>query len=663
MIRMSAESPEKRSSEKGSNDVVPDVRSLTEAVLARGGQSAAERLAGVDLRGGAVHPDLAELAHLIIELEARNYLDDSCLSDGRVSRIDRGESTTITVLCALVKWRILTTVGKSDQAISVLHQCTGLLQHVDRHMSMAVNWSLGMCYQNIGMMVEALASYKVAYEIAVELELPIDRANLQSEMAGLYLEHGDPIKALAGYVGAYEILVRTGDTRGADVLLVNVATATQRLGRQQEAIDIYQEIIGRGLLADDEGRSISILLNKALAHRTLEQFDAAEDVYNDLLRKISNKLPSRRLCRVLTGSAAVKIHQGNHDEALNLLNSARRHYISIGAIAEAHDVDGMISEVLWDCGERMKSVDILQHAFDQMKDSSFTRVTLSVGRSLHERLNQLAKYQEAYRVLLDCNELKDAVYNNEKERAQELSRVRSALTSEREALKMREEERRRILHSVLPPFIADRLLAGETRIAERLPAVGILFADIVGFTEFAASLQPDAVLHELEALFQSIDQIVERHECQRVKTIGDSYMASSGILSSDTVDHAVRLARCALEIVDLKNASAGQFSLRVGLHVGPVVAGVMQGMLIAYDLWGDAVNVAARLETTSSPGRIHISESMAEALLQSSASSEFSVTLRGDTVLKGKGVVQTYWLESAGSGGQYSSRQPLVPEG
>jgi class 3 adenylate cyclase len=190
-------------------------------------------------------------------------------------------------------------------------------------------------------------------------------------------------------------------------------------------------------------------------------------------------------------------------------------------------------------------------------------------------------------------------------------------------------------------------MGGETRIAERLPSVCILFADIVGFTEYAANLQPDVVLERLEVLFQQIDRIVERHGCKRVKTIGDSYMASSGSTAEETDEHAVRMARAALEIVDIARSSSTQFSLRIGVHIGPVVAGVMQGMLLAYDMWGDTVNVAARLETSSSPGRIHISKPMADALLQSAAASEFSIVLRGDTELKGRGVVQTFWLGAA----------------
>ncbi len=624
-----------------------DILPLTEAVLAKGGQKFADHLAAQYLQNGYSHQQLVEVARLIIELEATDFTDDSWLTKDRFARIDDAASPVISVLYALIRARTYKRVGKSDLAISALNQCADLLQEVDRHLAMGVAWMLGICYQDVGMMNEALSSYTTAHKIAVELARLVDQANLWSDMAGLYLEYGDPVKALAGYVDAHEILVRAGDARGADVLLINVATATQRLGRHQEAIDIYQEILDRGHLADDDGRTMAVLLNKAIAHRTLDEFDAAGSIYDSLLNLVSDQLPSRRKARILVGSAIVQIHLGNHGEALELLSSARDIYKSIGATSEAYDVDGSISETLWNMGNRSEAIDRLRQAFAEMKKSSFTRVTLSLGKSLHEQLTQVGEYQEAYHVLLDCSEFKESVYSKETERAQELTRIQTALSSEREAFRLREEERRRILHNVLPQHIADRLLSGEKRIAERLPTVGIMFADIVGFTEFAANLQPDVVLLGLEALFQTIDRIVENHRCQRVKTIGDAYMASSGTTTDELEDHAVRLARCALEIINIEHAPESEFKLRIGLHLGPVVAGVMQGLILAYDMWGDTVNVAARLEASSHPGRIHISKQMADALQQSSAADEFAITLRGDTALKGLGMVQTYWLTSA----------------
>jgi adenylate cyclase len=214
-----------------------------------------------------------------------------------------------------------------------------------------------------------------------------------------------------------------------------------------------------------------------------------------------------------------------------------------------------------------------------------------------------------------------------------LSRVLAELEQER-------AKSQRLLLNVLPQRIIDRLAAGETMIADRHEAVSVLFSDFVGFTAISARLAPARLIEEMNQLFSGFDAICERTGVEKIKTVGDAYLVIGGL--GGEADHAAAIAETALAMVERVEASAGlgaDWRIRIGLHGGPVVAGVIGTSKFAYDVWGDTVNVAARLETTSEPNRIHVSGTLAAQL-----EDRYGVTPRGSVELKGKGLVETCYL-------------------
>jgi class 3 adenylate cyclase/putative methionine-R-sulfoxide reductase with GAF domain len=187
-------------------------------------------------------------------------------------------------------------------------------------------------------------------------------------------------------------------------------------------------------------------------------------------------------------------------------------------------------------------------------------------------------------------------------------------TRELERAHQRSEE---LLLNVLPASIADRLKGGESRIAERFQDVSVLFADVVGFTHLSAHTPPEAMVAWLERIFVAFDDLSAEASCETIKTIGDAYMVVSGV--PDPVDdHAAILAGLGLRFIDATRELAHQMGtplqIRIGLHSGPVVAGILGRRRFAYDLWGDTVNVASRLESHGEPGRIHVHRSLVERL-------------------------------------------------
>lgn len=204
---------------------------------------------------------------------------------------------------------------------------------------------------------------------------------------------------------------------------------------------------------------------------------------------------------------------------------------------------------------------------------------------------------------------------------------------------------RRLLLNVLPEPIANRLEGGEQVIADSHASVTVLFADICGFTDYASRVTPEQLVERLDAIFRRFDARCAAHGLEKIKTIGDAYMVAGG-LPEALPDHAERVARFALEMLDAieaVNAETGEsFAVRIGVHSGPVVAGVIGQRKFAYDLWGDAVNVASRMESHGEPGRVQVSASVAELLR-----GRFALEDRGTVPVKGKGPMQTYWLGPA----------------
>ncbi len=210
------------------------------------------------------------------------------------------------------------------------------------------------------------------------------------------------------------------------------------------------------------------------------------------------------------------------------------------------------------------------------------------------------------------------------------------------ALQIMTQENELLLLNILPSPIADRLKGGEEPIADEFTQASVLFADIVKFTELTYRLGARKTVGILNELFDRFDNLTEKFGVEKVKTIGDSYMAVSGV-PVPSEEHASRLADFALEINkqldEFNKANQMEIKIRIGMNCGPVVAGVIGHKKFIYDLWGDIVNIASRMESTAPEGKIQITETMAMLLRDS-----FDVQERDMIEIKGKGLMKTFLL-------------------
>jgi class 3 adenylate cyclase len=211
------------------------------------------------------------------------------------------------------------------------------------------------------------------------------------------------------------------------------------------------------------------------------------------------------------------------------------------------------------------------------------------------------------------------------------------------ALIMEQERSDKLLLNILPEPIAYRLKHGETNISDGYESASVLFADLVGFTPFSERLSPDELVNILNEVFSRFDRLVEKHTLEKIKTIGDGYMVVAGV-PIPREDHAQAIASLALEMLrdyDQYCKQAMEYiPLRIGINSGPLVAGVIGVQKFAYDLWGDTVTTASRMETHGLPGKIQVSERTYHLLADS-----YELEPRGEIDVRGKGPMSTWFLE------------------
>ncbi|WP_299122984.1 adenylate/guanylate cyclase domain-containing protein [uncultured Winogradskyella sp.] len=217
----------------------------------------------------------------------------------------------------------------------------------------------------------------------------------------------------------------------------------------------------------------------------------------------------------------------------------------------------------------------------------------------------------------------------------------------RKTNKIIENERDRsdkLLLNILPEETAQELKDKGRVEAKKFPSVTVLFSDFKGFTSYAENLSPEKLVETIDFYFSEFDLIMEKYGLEKIKTIGDAYMAVGG-LSFDNVDQAKEMVLAAKEMNDFVNqakiddVTTAEFDIRIGINTGPVVAGVVGTKKFAYDIWGDTVNIASRMESNSQPGRINISEDTYKVI-----KNDFECEYRGELAVKNRGELKMYFI-------------------
>ena len=325
--------------------------------------------------------------------------------------------------------------------------------------------------------------------------------------------------------------------------------------------------------------------------------------------------------------------QNRFDEARAILDEHQeRAKQDLEHYARACFIRGTVAKIE---GDLQSAHELISKALDLVLTQDLPKLHMSYHRSLRDIARELNDFEGYLNHNEAAQKIEQSLKINEAAKKVALQEQERQIAAERAD----RERERAVLYSTLPAHIADRVIRGEDVSGDEIHEAAVLFLDIVGFTTLSDTMSPKDVTVLLDRIFTICDESVAIHAVTRIKTIGDSYMAVA-FPQPQAPSPSVRATQAALEIIDRMKRQEPNLTVRIGVHCGPVVAGVIGQKHLQYDVWGDTVNMASRMESSGEPGRVQVSSAVASQITDAFG----SLTARGPIEIKGKGLVETYWV-------------------
>ncbi|MBK9249542.1 MAG: tetratricopeptide repeat protein [Ignavibacteria bacterium] len=572
-------------------------------------------------------------------------------------------------------WNIVGNVyrelGSYDKALEYYEQA------LDAHMELGeksgvalVTGNIGVVYKNLGSYDKALECYQHALAVHKELGEKSSVANDTGNIGNLYSSLGSYEKALEYFEQALDAHKELGEKSGVARVTANLGMVYLYLGFYDKALECFEQALDASKELGNKSNVARVIANIGSVYKELGSFDKALECYEQALAA-QKELGAKSLVAQVTGNIGiVYLNLGSYDKALECYQLALAANKELGAKSGVARGTGNIGSLY--ANKKYSGYDA-----DIAKEYLYNAIALSneIGakaqlvyyhKSLAGLYENEGRGMEALIHLKKYIEIKDEVNIEETKKQDSIREHRKVIELAKAKADAKHQATEQLLHNVLPPSIANRMLDGTKLIAEKIPSVSVLFADIVNFTKLSQRITPEELVEGLDRIFSTFDALAEKHGLEKIKTIGDAYMVVSGA-PIQRKDHAEAMANFALEMVEamkeFRSISTGEeIQLRIGIHSGEVVAGVIGKKKFAYDLWGDAVNTSSRMESHGEPGKIHVSEEFLKKLLMvngkwliDDADDFSSLTInhlpltiipRGEMAIKGKGTMKTYFLEA-----------------
>lgn len=456
-----------------------------------------------------------------------------------------------------------------------IQQGAGTVAEAETHINM------GVASRSMGQADEARSHYEKAFRILVAMGHLRRAAFCYHNLGGLYEEQGKWTEALAQHLQALKLRKATGDSLGMVYSNTGIARAQIHLGRLKEAEKVLEqgEALARAL---ESKRARQVVLQGQIelcrARKNYRSAFVLFDEYKELGDAILNEKTGVTLARMRAH------YETEHKDRQN------------AALRSEKELDGL----------RLEAEKAGRRSYSIIAVLAFLLVVLAFNRYRIKR--------KAHRELTHAH----AVIREEKGKVEAL------------------------IHNILPEKVARDLKEDGYTKPESFENVSVFFSDFVGFTELSSKLDPQRLIEELNALYTMFDAIAEKHGCERIKTIGDAYLCVCGMPEPHD-DHAHRLLRAAREILtsleERNRTSEIQWQARIGIHSGRVVGGVVGVKKYIYDVFGDTINVTARMESHCDPMRINVSEVTYELVREC-----FEFEARGAVDVKGRGPMAMYYL-------------------
>ncbi len=516
-----------------------------------------------------------------------------------------------------------------------------------------------------GNLSEALESYFKGAEIAGKEKTDDNLGTISIAIGDVYSIMGNHNNAVYYYKKAIAIHKKNDNPKELAAVLINLGDEYLLVSKPDSALLMFEE---SGPIAKRLGFTEGIAMNignKGIAYAMLGKDDLAKDEINQAINMFEKMEKYYPITIFLMYMSDLYLNQGDWDAALGYAQRSLELAVKYGLKDEISKANLQLSKLYEQSGDAeaslryfkdhiaykdsVNNISAVQQMANIRTDFEISQKQLEVDLLNQQKKNQRIVVIATIIALILIIGLAIGLFRRNKfiEKTKKLVEIE----------KYRSD---RLLLNILPEQTAQELKEFGKVHAKKFESVSVLFTDFKGFTKLSENLSPENLVKSVDFYYQEFDAIIKSHGLEKIKTIGDAYMAAGG-LPFPSEDHAVKLVTAALEIADFVEkvkASALdddiRFDIRIGVHSGPVVAGVVGTDKFAYDIWGDTVNIASRMESTSLPGKVNISDSTYELIKD-----EFECAYRGEIQAKNKGKLKMYFVMGPKSGKKNS---PLKSE-
>ena len=533
--------------------------------------------------------------------------------------------------------------------------------------------TLANCAKLKGDFHRALDLVRSALDIAEHNHLPDIKATCQNICGNIYVSLDNYALGLEYYVQALATLDELNDKFQVAQVMGNIGGVYGYLGNfdqaleyMERALQAHEELGKKSDAAMDMGNIGGVYFFLGKYDKALEYLERALAMYEEL----GEKSP---IADTTGNIGSVYLYLGNLTQAFDYFSRSLATHEELREKLAIAQVTGNIGSVYanlqFEGYDEKKAEEYFLKTIAMSAEIDSKRIQYEFHRSLSALYERQKRWEESQIHFKHYHELYLEVQNEESTKQALLMEHRRKIEDserDRQIKLARFQEQEKILQNILPAQIADRMIDGEKMIADRHENVSVFFSDIVGFTKLSQRVSAEELVGMLNGIFTQFDQLARKHGLEKIKTIGDAYMAVCG--APIRVDnHAERTALFALDVAELMNNyqtnTGDKVMIRIGLHSGSVVAGIIGENKFAYDMWGDAVNTASRMESHGEAGKIHVSQEFLKKLLMVNGEwlmdeaddlSSFTINNlpltiipRGEMDIKGKGKMKTYFLQKA----------------
>ena len=549
---------------------------------------------------------------------------------------------------------------------------------------------------------DALASYKEGLKIAEQIGYKKGVAEILLKTGYIYHDNEDVINALKCYERSLKISEEIGDIEGIGSIYNEFGSIYMVKGDHEKALDYYLKGIAINKEIDDEMGNSSLYVNMGNTYLDTEEFSKALEYFQKALILEEEKEDKLGIASALSGIGIVYYNQGNSAQALEYLEKSLKISKSINDVQGSTSFILSISDIYLDQKNYTKAIQLCKESLALAKQvgdlggQEFSCECIYEAYRALGNTNEALVYYEEMIAIADSIKtedtaiklqqmefskkvLEDSLIQVEKDTAVRMKHqievqkkdknrniaiagglicllfaigffIRWRYVKKSRAIIEKEKNRSEsLLLNILPAEIAEELKEKGEAAARDFDLVSILFTDFKGFTEKSAELSAGELIGEINNCFKAFDHICEKYGIEKIKTIGDAYMAAGGLpIPSDDAVHNTILAALDMQdymtqrFIEKESTDGFTFKMRLGIHTGPVVAGIVGVKKFQYDIWGDTVNTASRMESSGAVGQVNISQDTYELTKDNPL---FAFNYRGKINAKGKGEIDMWFVE------------------